>query len=199
MQGVLEPPEAIFAEAIAISSPDQRRQFLEAACLGDGELRRQIEKLVDYHFRAGDFLESAAVADLLPSTPLPEQSGDVVGRYRLLEQIGEGGMGAVFRAEQTEPVVRQVALKIIKPGMDTRQVIARFAAERQALALMDHPNIAKALDAGTTDSGGRTSSWIWSTGRRSRSTATHSGSPSAHDWNCSCPCARPCNMPTRRE
>ena len=85
--------------------------------------------------------------------PITERPGTVIGPYKLLEQIGEGGMGVVFMAEQTEPVQRTVALKIIKPGMDTRQVIARFEAERQALALMDHPNIAKVLDAGTTDSG----------------------------------------------
>ena len=83
----------------------------------------------------------------------PKQPGTVIGPYKLLQQIGEGGMGVVFMAEQTEPVQRTVALKIIKPGMDTRQVIARFEAERQALAMMDHPNIAKVLDAGTTDSG----------------------------------------------
>ena len=85
--------------------------------------------------------------------PSREQPGTVIGPYKLLQQIGEGGMGVVFMAEQTEPVQRTVALKIIKPGMDTRQVIARFEAERQALAMMDHPNIAKVLDAGTTDSG----------------------------------------------
>ena len=85
--------------------------------------------------------------------PITERPGTVIGPYKLLQQIGEGGMGVVFMAEQTEPIQRTVALKIIKPGMDTRQVIARFEAERQALAMMDHPNIAKVLDAGTTDSG----------------------------------------------
>ena len=85
--------------------------------------------------------------------PVTEQPGDSIGPYKLLQQIGEGGMGVVYMAEQTEPVERRVALKIIKPGMDTRQVIARFEAERQALAMMDHPNIAKVLDAGTTDTG----------------------------------------------
>ena len=85
--------------------------------------------------------------------PISEQPGTVIGPYKLLQQIGEGGMGVVFMAEQTEPIQRTVALKIIKPGMDTRQVIARFEAERQAVAMMDHPNIAKVLDAGTTDSG----------------------------------------------
>ena len=101
------------------------------------------------------FLESPA-ADLTPTTtatPIAERPGTVIGPYKLLQQIGEGGMGVVFMAEQTEPIQRTVALKIIKPGMDTRQVIARFEAERQALAMMDHPNIARVLDAGTTDTG----------------------------------------------
>ena len=89
----------------------------------------------------------------MPTTPITEQPGTVIGPYKLLQQIGEGGMGVVFMAEQTEPIQRTVALKIIKPGMDTRQVIARFEAERQALAMMDHPNIARVLDAGTTDTG----------------------------------------------
>src|SRR5437899_1910305 len=90
----------------------------------------------------------------ITTTPTPaEQAGDKIGRYKLLQQIGEGGCGVVYMAEQQEPVKRRVALKVIKPGMDTRQVLARFEAERQALALMDHPNIAKVLDAGATDTG----------------------------------------------
>ncbi len=93
----------------------------------------------------------AATIDLSPADPpLAERPGTVIGPYKLLQQIGEGGMGVVFMAEQTEPIQRTVALKIIKPGMDTRQVIARFEAERQALAMMDHPNIARVIDAGTT-------------------------------------------------
>src|SRR5688572_17586569 len=84
---------------------------------------------------------------------ISEQAGTVIGAYKLQQQIGEGGMGVVFMAEQTDPIQRTVALKIIKPGMDTRRVVARFEAERQALAMMDHPNIAKVLDAGTTDTG----------------------------------------------
>ena len=92
-------------------------------------------------------------ATAIHQPPIAEGPGTVIGPYKLLQQIGEGGMGVVFMAEQTEPVQRTVALKIIKPGMDTRQVIARFEAERQALAMMDHPNIAKVLDAGTTDTG----------------------------------------------
>jgi eukaryotic-like serine/threonine-protein kinase len=106
--------------------------------------------------RQANFLEGTAAAagltlklDLAPE----EKQGTVIGRYKLLQKIGEGGMGVVYMAEQTEPVIRRVALKIIKLGMDTRQVVARFEAERQALALMDHPNIAKVLDAGATETG----------------------------------------------
>ena len=105
--------------------------------------------------------------------PSTERPGTVIGPYKLLEQIGEGGMGVVFMAEQTEPVRRKVALKIIKPGMDSRQVIARFEAERQALALMDHPNIAKVSDAGDRPSpADPTSSWSWSRACPSPSSAT---------------------------
>src|SRR5262249_35640408 len=107
------------------------------------------------HFRAGAFLERPAAH---PAGTVVEQSvsahpGAVIGPYQLLEQVGEGGMGTVWMAQQTEPVKRRVAVKLIKAGMDSKQVIARFEAERQALALMDHPNIARVLDAGTTDAG----------------------------------------------
>ena len=105
--------------------------------------------------KSGSFLESPASRNpsRLSIIPLARGPGTIIGPYKLLQQIGEGGMGIVFMAEQNEPLRRTVALKIIKPGMDTRQVIARFEAERQALAMMDHPNIARVLDAGTTDSG----------------------------------------------
>ena len=155
MNDVSQTPETIFGEAIEIASRQDRALFLDRACQGNADLRREVEKLVEDHFRAGSFLESPA-ADLAaqpPVRPITERPGTVIGPYKLLQQIGEGGMGVVFMAEQTEPVQRTVALKIIKPGMDTRQVIARFEAERQALAMMDHPNIAKVLDAGTTDTG----------------------------------------------
>src|SRR5262249_38768358 len=104
--------------------------------------------------KAGDFLEFSpppANGEPVTSAPISEGPGTVIGPFKLLQQIGEGGMGVVFMAQQSRPVQRMVALKIIKPGMDTRQVVARFEAERQALALMDHPNIAKVLDAGTTE------------------------------------------------
>src|SRR5438034_11348614 len=115
-------------------------------------MRGRLQKLLAAHFSAGQFLESPAAA--LP-TEIPDDMtvGTIVGPYKLLQQIGEGGMGTVFMAEQLRPVQRRVALKIIKLGMDTRQVIARFHAERQALALMDHPNIAKVLDGGATEAG----------------------------------------------
>jgi serine/threonine protein kinase len=155
MNPVAKSPETIFAEAIEIGSPEDRRVFLDEACQGDSELRQTVEKLVGHHFRAGSFLEAPALdmAATADGHGLTEHPGTVIGPYKLLQQIGEGGMGVVFMAEQTEPIQRTVALKIIKPGMDTRQVIARFEAERQALAMMDHPNIATVLDAGTTESG----------------------------------------------
>ena len=138
--------------AVEIKSSDERQKYLDEACAGDATLRQQIEQLIHNHFNAGSFLEPPAspVAATLDMPPLTETVGSVIGPYKLMEQIGEGGMGVVYVAQQTEPVKRKVALKIIKPGMDTKQVITRFEAERQALALMDHPNIAKVLDAGTT-------------------------------------------------
>ncbi|HEY2883556.1 MAG TPA: protein kinase, partial [Pirellulales bacterium] len=126
-----------------------------AQCAGDQSLRAEVEGLLLHHRQLGDFLASAP-ADRGPTqdhAPIVERPGAVIGPYKLLEQIGEGGMGVVFMAEQTRPVQRRVALKIIKPGMDTKQVVARFEAERQALALMDHPNIARVLDAGATETG----------------------------------------------
>src|SRR5262245_3989779 len=145
--------ETIFAEALEIDSDAERAAYLDAACAGDPERRRNIDSLIEA-YAEGHFLESPAngllaVVDL----PLTEQPGTIIGPYKLLEQIGEGGFGVVFLAEQERPVRRNVALKIIKPGMDTRHVIARFEAERQALAMMDHPNIAKVYDAGTTENG----------------------------------------------
>lgn len=146
--------ETILAEAIEIASPQDRAAFLEQACEGDPHLLVEVTKLVEDHFRAGNFLEQpAAQIGAMVTLPPCEAVGDLIGPYKLLQQIGEGGMGTVYMAEQAEPVQRKVALKIIKPGMDSRKVIARFEAERQALALMDHPNIAKILDASTTENG----------------------------------------------
>jgi serine/threonine protein kinase/tetratricopeptide (TPR) repeat protein len=141
--------ESIFAEALD-RPPEARAAFLDAVCGGDAALRARIEKLLKSHTAAGSFLQALP---LTKDEPLAEQPGAIVGSYKLLQQIGEGGMGVVYMAEQEHPVRRRVALKIIKPGMDSRQVVARFEAERQALAMMDHQNIAKVLDAGTTESG----------------------------------------------
>ena len=149
--------KAIFFKPLEQShSPEARAAYLDEACGDDAELARASRQLCCRHTEAqASFLGSppAGRVDATIDQPITEQPGTVIGPYKLLQQIGEGGMGVVFMAEQTEPVQRTVALKIIKPGMDTRQVIARFEAERQALAMMDHPNIAKVLDAGTTDSG----------------------------------------------
>jgi serine/threonine protein kinase len=144
---------AIFLEAVEKHAPEQWGAFLDAACEGDKELRERVNVLLQAHAQANSLLD-APESKFVPTVDEPAPAGfagTVIGPYKLLEPIGEGGMGTVWMAQQTEPVKRLVALKLIKPGMDSRQVIARFEAERQALALMDHPNIAKVLDAGTTD------------------------------------------------
>jgi WD40 repeat protein/serine/threonine protein kinase len=159
--------ETLFHQALERPAAE-RAAFLEHACGGDDELRRRVEALLHAHDNPGSFLGKPPVnlggaadsqrgqpgdAEAPGTHPIPEGPGSCIGPYKLLQRIGEGGMGAVFMAEQTEPVQRRVALKVVKPGMDSDQVLARFEAERQALALMDHPNIARVLDAGTTDSG----------------------------------------------
>jgi hypothetical protein len=141
----------IFTHALSIRVPGQRDAYLAGACHGDPALREQVESLLAAAERAGDFLEGTVQVG--PGDGPLERAGSVIGRYKLLEEIGQGGFGVVYMAEQVEPVRRKVALKIIKAGMDTREVIARFEAERQALALMDHPNIARVLDAGATETG----------------------------------------------
>ncbi len=145
--------ESILAAAVEINSEAERRRYVEEACGGDAELRRRVEQLMEDHFRAGSFLEAPARTLAASDETFAERPGTAVGAYKLLEQIGEGGFGVVFMAEQTEPVRRRVALKVLKPGMDSRQVVARFEQERQALALMDHPHIAKVLDGGATAEG----------------------------------------------
>jgi serine/threonine protein kinase len=145
----------IFTEAIHLPA-EKRTAYLDHACGDDRELRQRVEALLQSGERVGDFLELSPNRQALGTTMglfHGLKPGDRIGRYKLLQQIGEGGCGVVFMAEQEEPVRRQVALKIIKPGMDTKSVIARFEAERQALALMNHANIAKVFDAGATDSG----------------------------------------------
>jgi serine/threonine protein kinase len=152
--------DLIFWDAVQLPDERRRNEYLDQACGDNAELRGRVEQLLAARGEAVDFLEKPApglpglVATL--DEQVAERPGTVIGPYKLLEQIGEGGFGVVFMAEQQQPVRRKVALKVIKPGMDTRQVIARFEAERQALALMDHPNIARVLDAGTTESEPRT-------------------------------------------
>jgi WD40 repeat protein/serine/threonine protein kinase len=148
---------SVFMKALDWVDPRQQEAYLRRACDGDDRLRERVEALLRSHRADGGFvLDRGADADPAVTGDLPapaEQPSSLIGPYKLLQPIGEGGMGTVFMAEQARPVRRMVALKVIKPGMDSRQVIARFEAERQALALMDHPNIARVLDAGTTDEG----------------------------------------------
>src|SRR5262245_10848498 len=145
----------LFIAALQKQDASQRLAYLREACGTNAGLLERVEGLLQEYEGAESFLESPA-PDLIPTvdeSPLSEPPGTVIGPYKLMEQIGEGGMGVVYVAEQTQPVKRKVALKLIKAGMDTRRAIARFEAERQALALMAHPNIARVLDAGATDSG----------------------------------------------
>ena len=175
--------KALFLDALEKANGPERETYLAAACKGETSLRSQVEELLEAHVRAGVFLTSVtetttaadtnfaardtaapstaaasfapepAPADLAPPGPIAEGPGSRIGPYTIIRKLGEGGMGIVFLAEQERPVRRKVALKVIKPGMDTEQVVTRFEAERQALALMDHPGIARVLDAGATKSG----------------------------------------------
>ena len=146
---------SIFDAALEITDPAERAAYLDKACGDQPGLRKQLDELLAAKEKLGSFLaRPAALEDKTGAyEPVRECPGTTVGPYKLMEQIGEGGFGLVFVAEQQQPVRRKVALKIIKPGMDTREVIARFEAERQALALMDHPNIARVFDAGATETG----------------------------------------------
>jgi tetratricopeptide (TPR) repeat protein len=155
----MPPPNEAALLALALAKPVAKRPaFLDAVCEGDAALRQRLEALLAAHEQPETFLatqaETARPTIKLDLADVPDEAvGQTLGRYKLLERVGEGGCGVVYVAEQTEPVRRRVALKVIKLGMDTKQVVARFEAERQALAMMDHPNIAKVLDAGTTDVG----------------------------------------------
>jgi tetratricopeptide (TPR) repeat protein/serine/threonine protein kinase len=146
---------AIFCAALEIDSDEERAAYLDRVCGMDTPQRRAIEQLLEAHTKAGSFLElpDTESSTAVDGPPPAEEAGTRIGPYKLLHRIGVGGMGEVWLAQQQQPVYRQVALKIIKPDMDTQQVIARFEQERQALALMDHVNIAKAFDAGTTENG----------------------------------------------
>ena len=142
----------IFCAAMEMKSPAEVSRYLDKACGDDEALRHDVLTLLKSHEAGGRFL--GGVQNTVASENLqPHPEGQQIGTYKLREKIGEGGMGEVYVAEQTEPVRRKVAIKVIKPGMDSREVIARFEAERQALALMDHPNIAKVLDGGSTENG----------------------------------------------
>jgi hypothetical protein len=166
MNDPVHPEEAIFEAAFALPALE-RAAYLDRACGGNAGLRRLVEALLEAHEEAGEFLEQSAPGAEPAPAPGPqspragsvtasasvEKPGDHIGNYKILQQIGEGGCGVVYMAEQERPVRRRVALKVIKLDMDTKQVVARFEAERQALAVMDHPNIAKVFDAGATDTG----------------------------------------------
>jgi serine/threonine protein kinase/tetratricopeptide (TPR) repeat protein len=164
MREAFERELAVFSAARRLPPPE-RASYLDQTCAGDAALRRRVEELLQASEDAEGFLQEPAPGAQRTDSPSPastlvpnvaasgEKAGDRIGHYKLLQQIGEGGCGVVYMAEQEEPVRRQVALKVIKLGMDTKNVIARFEAERQALALMDHPNIAKVLDAGATETG----------------------------------------------
>jgi serine/threonine protein kinase len=165
MPADLQKARELFLHVVGKLPPEQWEDYVRAASCGDVDLEQQVGQLLQVHREAGSFLDRPAAAvgatraftpmagEEAAAAPAHEAPGTVIGPYKLLQQIGEGGMGTVFMAEQSEPIQRKVALKIIKAGMDTRQVIARFEAERQALAMMDHVNIARVLDAGATDAG----------------------------------------------
>ena len=161
----LQKARDLFLHAVGKLPPEEWGGYVAGACEGDVDLEQQVGRLLQVHREAGSFLDRPAVAlgatgafepapgfDMVTALPR-ECAGSQIGPYKLLQQIGEGGMGTVFMAEQTEPVKRKVALKVIKAGMDSRQVVARFEAERQALAMMDHVNIARVFDGGTTENG----------------------------------------------
>src|SRR5215204_2249964 len=153
----VQPPDkrTIFEGALDFESGAEREAYLEDVCAGKAEMRAQVDSLLKAHNDVGSFLDGPAFDAQCtgPMEPIAEQPGTIIGRYKLLERIGEGGFGVVYMAEQQQPVRRKAALKVVKPGMDSRQVLARFEAERQALAIMDHPNIAKVFEAGATGSG----------------------------------------------
>ena len=154
MENLSEKMREVFSQALEKADPKERSKFLDHACGDDHNLREKVDALIILHGQAGNFLESPPFIDQPAMDNLPEESpGTLIGRYKLLEKIGEGGMAVVYMAEQERPIRRKVALKVIKLGMDTRQVIARFEAERQALALLDHSNIARVFDAGATEAG----------------------------------------------
>src|SRR5437870_2535766 len=153
MTAAARDEKSIFLEAIEIDSAEERLAFLDGACAKNRPLRAGVEALLRAYEKPQRILDAVEASPPPPTATVAEGPGTVIGPYKLLESIGEGGFGVVFMAEQTQPVRRRVAWKVLKPGMGTRQVVARFEAERQALAIMDHPNIAKVHDGGVTQSG----------------------------------------------
>jgi len=153
MNRVTPDVQSIFAAALEQATAEAQRRYLDDACGENTDLRAEVEALLVSHEQAGNFLGGDSETSETVHRAAPNHIGAQIGPYKLLEQIGEGGLGIVYLAGQQQPVRRRVALKLIKPGMDSREIFRRFQAEQQALALMDHPNIAKVLDAGTTDSG----------------------------------------------
>jgi len=159
MNAAIEQEQKIFLAALERENPRERELFIEQACADDPNLRANVARLLAAHARTGDSFSGADElmrderAPLVAPGTADERAGSIIGHFKILEKIGEGGCSVVSMAEQQEPIRRRVALKIIKPGMDTKAVIARFEQERQALALMDHPSIARVLDAGATETG----------------------------------------------
>jgi serine/threonine protein kinase len=145
--------ETLLVAAVEITDQRQREAYVQRVCAGDAAMLAELQSMVHDYFTAGSLIDRPAVVVATVDYGAKCYINERIGPYKLLEQIGEGGMGSVYMAEQKEPVRRKVALKLIKPGMDTQQVVARFEAERQALAMMNHPNIAKVLDAGATEAG----------------------------------------------
>ena len=145
--------KSIFVSVLDMESVD-REAYLDEHCGEDAEMRAEVMELLGLGQKAGNYMAVPTGAPMgTVDVPLHDSEPQVIGSYKIREQLGEGGMGVVYVADQNQPIRRKVALKIIKPGMDSKQVISRFEAERQALAMMDHPNIAKVLDAGTTEGG----------------------------------------------
>src|SRR5262245_13365385 len=145
--------KSIFLAAVEIDSDPERAAYVKQACAGNPRLHAGVDALLRAHAKPQPMLDAPPTPEPTSDEQITEMPGTVIGPYKLLEQIGEGGFGVGYMAEQLQPVRRKVALKVLKPGMDTRQVVARFEAERQALAIMDHPNIARVFDGGATPFG----------------------------------------------
>src|SRR6266568_1027607 len=197
---IIERQREIFLKALEKSAPAERAAYLDGACGDDAALRAEVERLLQHH-TADNFLESPALdggRTIRVEAISSEGPGTVIGRYKLLQKIGEGGCGVVYMAEQEEPVRHRVALKIIKLGMDTRSVIARFEAAWQTLAMMGHPNIAKVHDAGATDTGRPYFVMGQVRGIKITDYCDEKISPPVSDLNCSATSAMPFSMRTKK-